>query len=71
MPDIITATTGDRERALKTLVLGFAADPVARWIWPEPEKYLTLVPRFAGACDGRAFENKTAYVADKGRAVAL
>ena len=70
IPEIITATTGDRERVLKTLVLGFAADPVARWIWPEPEKYLTLMPRFAEAFGGRAFENETAYMADSGRAIA-
>lgn len=71
LPEIITASSGDRERALKTLVLGFAADPVARWIWPEPEKYLTLMPRFSEAFGGRAFENKTAYMADGGRAIAL
>lgn len=71
IPEIITATTGDRERVLKTLVLGFAADPVARWIWPEPEKYLTLMPRFAEAFGGRAFENETVYMADSGCAVAL
>lgn len=71
LPEIITASSGDRERALKTLVLGFAADPVARWIWPEPEKYLTLMPRFGEAFGGRAFENKTAYMADGGRAIAL
>lgn len=71
MPNIITATASDRERAVNTLILGFAADPVARWIWPDPETYLKLMPRFAEAFGGRAFEEETAYVADSGRAVAL
>lgn len=71
MPDIIMATAADRERALKTLVLGFAADPIARWIWPEPEKYLTQMPRFAEAFGGRAFENGTAHMAKGGHAIAL
>lgn len=71
LPDIVTATAADRKRAIKTLVLGFAGDPVARWIWPEPERYLEVMPRFAEAFGGRAFETETAYVADGGHAVAL
>lgn len=71
MPDITTASAGDRERAFKTLVLGFAADPIARWIWPEPERYLTQMPRFAEAFGGRAFENETAYMTEDCRAIAL
>lgn len=68
---IVTADNSDRERALKTLVVGFAADPFLRWLWPEPEKYLTLMPRYAEAFGGGAFENESAYMADGSRAVAL
>ena len=31
----------DEARAIDTVVLAFAADPVARWNWPESHQYLT------------------------------
>jgi hypothetical protein len=44
---------GDAERALDTLVLAFAADPVERWLYPEGHEYLRWFPAFLAAFGGR------------------
>jgi ribosomal protein S18 acetylase RimI-like enzyme len=53
------------------LTLAFAADPVMRWLWPDPHRYATSWPRFAEAFGGGAFGQGTAHGLDDGRAVAL
>jgi GNAT superfamily N-acetyltransferase len=52
-------------------VLGFAADPMARWFFPDPAVYLDAGRRFMEAFGGRAFDHGTAFVADGGKAAAL
>jgi hypothetical protein len=52
---------GERARALATLVLAFAADPVERWLYPGSEQYLASFPRFLAAFGGRAFDEQTAW----------
>jgi GNAT superfamily N-acetyltransferase len=37
------------ERAVATIVAAFIADPVERWLWPEPTRYLTHFPAFVAA----------------------
>jgi ribosomal protein S18 acetylase RimI-like enzyme len=61
----------DQARALYTLVLAFAGDPVERWLYPEPQQYLTFFPRFLAAFGGRAFTAGTAWSAGGLDAVAL
>lgn len=60
-----------RSKAVETLMLGFAADPVARWFFPEAWQYVGAGRRFAEGFGGRAFEHGTAFVADETKAVAL
>lgn len=62
-------TEGDR--AVHTIVLAFAADPVARWSWPSAEQYLTYMPTLTRAFGGRAFERGTAHSTDGLSGVAL
>ena len=52
-------------------MLGFAADPMARWAWPEPSEYLRMMPQFVNAIGGRAFEHRTADITERARAAAL
>ena len=61
----------EQARALATLVLAFAADPVERWLYPEPEQYLTHFPRFLAAFGGRAFDERTVWRLGEFSAVAL
>ena len=34
------ATPAEKASAVDTVVLAFAADPVARWCWPDSHQYL-------------------------------
>jgi ribosomal protein S18 acetylase RimI-like enzyme len=61
----------DKASALDTLVLAFSADPVERWMYPEPREYLTHFPKFLSAFAGRAFAEKTVWSLDRSSAVAL
>jgi GNAT superfamily N-acetyltransferase len=57
--EVIEAT--DRQRGVASLTLAFSSDPVMRWAWPNPERYLTYWPQFADAFGGRAFDHGTAH----------
>ena len=57
--------------AISTIVLGFAADPMTRWVWPDSAVYLRIMPQFVKAFGGRAFEHGSAYVTEGARAAAL
>lgn len=61
----------DQERVFATLVLAFAADPVERWLYPEPRQYLSHFPRFLAAFGGRAFAERTVWSLGEFSAVAL
>ena len=60
----------DKARLLQTLVLGFSADPMARWASPDAALYLDRRVEFFDAFAGGAFDHGTAFVADDGAAVA-
>ena len=62
-PDVRVATLSDRDRVVSTLVLAFAADPVARWMYPDADAYLAHFPRFVMAFGGRALAHGTAHQA--------
>lgn len=61
----------EQEQALATLVLAFAADPVERWLYPEPGQYLEAFPRFLAAFGGGSFAAGTAWRLGECAAVAL
>src|SRR5262249_21392663 len=61
----------DQARGFATLVLAFAADPVERWLYPEPQQYLSHFPRFLAAFGGRAFAERTVWSLGEFCAVAL
>lgn len=58
-----SATNADIESAIALLMMAFSADPVARWVYPDPGDYVRYFPEFIRAFAGRAFENGNAYVA--------
>ncbi|WP_129791542.1 N-acetyltransferase [Sphingosinicella sp. CPCC 101087] len=70
---MVKVTIGRREdkaRLMQTIVLGFCADPMARWASPDPAVYLDRRDEFFDAFGGAAFDHGTAFVADDGAAVA-
>ena len=67
----VIAPTTERERAIATVVAGFIADPVTRWVYPDAQQYLTYFPRIVAAFGGQAFEHGCAYSAPEFAGVAL
>jgi ribosomal protein S18 acetylase RimI-like enzyme len=61
---IETVALSNADQAIGTIVLGFSADPVARWFYPDPHDYLTHLPHFVRAFAGKAFECNSAYQID-------
>ncbi|HEX6212455.1 MAG TPA: hypothetical protein VF136_16870, partial [Methylomirabilota bacterium] len=51
-PTVRTMTPADEAPAVDTIVLAFAADPMARWSWPDPSQYLAAMPALARAFGG-------------------
>src|SRR5215471_5043203 len=70
-PAVKSASADIQASAINTIVLGFAADPMTRWVWPDSSEYLRIMPQFVKAFGGRAFEHGTAYVTEGARAAAL
>ena len=60
-PPVKTATDADKASVIDAIVLAFAADPVVRWLWPDPRAYLATMPDFALAYGGEAFAHGSAY----------
>lgn len=71
LPKITAAAEQDRDRVIQTIVIGFTADPVGRWFWPEAKDYMEGMALFAAAFGGGAIANGTADVADGFKAAAL
>lgn len=70
-PTVRTATFADKDAAVDTVVLAFAADPVARWCWPESHQYLASMPSFTLAFGGGAFVHQSAHCIDDYSGAAL
>jgi ribosomal protein S18 acetylase RimI-like enzyme len=58
---IYKSTEAENSRVIDSIVLGFSADPILRWLYPEPQKYLTNFPTVTKLFGGRAFEHNSAY----------
>ena len=70
-PRIKVVDPDEVSRAISTLVSGFESDPLLRWIWPDPEVYLSTMPRLVMAEAGIAFEEGTAHMEENFLGVAL
>jgi GNAT superfamily N-acetyltransferase len=53
---------GDVPRAVSLQVTAFSADPVMRWLWPEPRDYLRHFPDLVHGFGGGAFGHGAAHV---------
>lgn len=63
-PIIKTAKISDEVHVIDALMLAFVADPAVRWVWPDPQRYLSHFPSFAKAFGGNAFSHGSAYYVD-------
>jgi len=74
MKHLRTATlSGDAEinGAIAALVLAFAADPVARWMYRSPDQYLLHIPRLFRALGAGSFEAGAVHRSPNGAGVAI
>lgn len=68
---VTAVAPADSARALATVALAFANDPMMRWSFPDPGRYLALAPDFLRAFGGASFTQGTADQAGDFAAVAL
>jgi len=66
-----TRISAEEVPVIDTIVLAFATDPVARWVWPNTRQYLTSMPTFTRAFGGGAFLHKSAHCSDDYAGAAL
>src|SRR5688500_14937331 len=70
-PSVRTAAAADFGRAVATITVAFANDPVLRCVFPDPSQYLKYFPPVVQAFAGRAFEHESAHEVDDFRGVGL
>src|SRR5215204_6219335 len=58
------ATASDEASIIEVLVRANWEDPAARWVWPDPQQFLTHFPSFVRAFGGKAFAHGSAYYVD-------
>src|SRR5690606_31915142 len=61
----------DETRLVAALTTAFAADPAARWFFPDAQQYLQHFPEFVRAFAGKAFAHGTADELEDYSATAL
>ena len=71
-PKVVTVThNADVDHAIATLVLAFSADPIARWIYNDPDHYLRHIPRLFRALGKSSLEAEAAQRSSDGLGIAL
>jgi GNAT superfamily N-acetyltransferase len=72
-PTFVATIVGDADvdHAIATLVLAFATDPVARWMYDGPHQYLRHIPRLFRALGTSSFDAGAAQRTSDGLGVAL
>ena len=61
----------ERQLAVATLTLAFAAGPFLRWMYPEPGEFLAHFPELMFAFGGAAFDQETVWQLGGHSAVAM
>jgi GNAT superfamily N-acetyltransferase len=60
LPDIAVVKETERAQVMSSMMLGFSADPLVRWFYPEADDYVNSIPVF-DAFGGGAIDTDTAY----------
>ena len=61
VPTIVQATLAEQERTNAAIMAAFIADPLIRWMFPDPAEYFTHTPQMARLYAGKAFQHGAAY----------
>lgn len=70
-PAVLAAAPENQELAVAPLVLAFASDPTARWMYPHAHQFRTFFPRFVRVFAGQAFALGTAHYIEGFHATSL
>ena len=70
IPKIFSADTIQRQKVLRTVLMGFSTDPFVRWICPEAGNYMSFIGAF-DAYGGKAVDTNTAFVVNGFQGIAL
>jgi GNAT superfamily N-acetyltransferase len=68
---IKVASLADENPVVDTIVLAFAADPMARWTWPHAHQFLAALPQMVHALGGEAFSHGSAFCTEDYAGAAL
>jgi GNAT superfamily N-acetyltransferase len=60
--EVRSASEADRQTVIGLITLAFAADPMARWAYPNPATYLAIMPEIVTAFGGNSFQHRTAHL---------
>lgn len=71
MIEIKTVPPSDEDAVIRTIVLAFSADPVARWFYPEPDRLMESLPGIVKSFAEPAFAHGTADCAQDCAGAAL
>jgi hypothetical protein len=70
-PAVTETSSSDMERAVTVIALAFTADPVFRWIFPDPGRYIRYFPAFLRVLASTAVQHGTALQVGDCAGVAL
>ena len=62
MPETKLATWSEKDRVAATMILAFGADPITRWLFPEPHQLISTFMPFVSLFGGKAYDRDSAYV---------
>lgn len=63
-PAIRSAGPADEAGVVNVITLAFCADPITRWVLPQPASYLTAMPATVRAFGGNGFPHGTVHCLD-------
>ena len=69
--DVRSASETDRKAVIGVITMAFASDPMARWFFPDPATYLSVMPEVASAFGGNGFAHGAAHLIAGGLGAAM
>jgi len=71
IPAVQSAGAHDRPRVISVITLAFSSDPLVRWLFPDPIRYLDIFPQIADAFGGNGLAHGATFITGGGAGVAL
>ena len=69
--EVRAASEREQQAVIDVITLAFSTDPMARWTFPGPATYLSVMPDIVWAFGGNGFAHGTVHLADDGAAAAM